>query len=166
MACVCVCVCDTRSQLIRSNGQYNLSDVWDKWGVESLTDGFYWQSKPKLGFYCIYRARPVRPPSHPPLQPPLQPPQLPRVSLELAVAQGEKPLVPNCANITGTLTAHANMLVAAGVDYVVTDSTNLGTPSAQADVIQVPCASPRHARVHRPAVVPSVSVTGHGCGGA
>ncbi len=36
--------------------------------------------------------------------------------------------VPDCLNITETLTMHANMLVNAGLDYVVADATNLPSP--------------------------------------
>jgi len=50
----------TVEELIRSNGGANLSDVWNQYGVAGETDGFYYQSQPSLGFYCIYRARQVR----------------------------------------------------------------------------------------------------------
>lgn len=51
--------------------------------------------------------------------------------------QGEPGIIPDCPNITNTLTKHAETLVNAGVDFVVTDSTNLDTKSNQSEVIQV-----------------------------
>lgn len=45
--------------------------------------------------------------------------------------------IPDCANITATLTRHANMLVGAGVDFVVADSTNLYMQGSFADAIQL-----------------------------
>lgn len=36
--------------------------------------------------------------------------------------------LPDCANITGTLTAHAAQIVALGFDHVVVDGTNLASP--------------------------------------
>ena len=50
---------------------------------------------PELGFYCIYRARP-----------------------------GQTAPVPDCSNISATLSAHANLLSSANVDYVTVDVTN------------------------------------------
>jgi len=44
----------------------------------------------------------------------------------------------DCANIPATLAAHAKMLVAAGVDYIATDATNLYRwPDNESDIIQL-----------------------------
>ncbi|HEX7602834.1 MAG TPA: hypothetical protein VF316_14560 [Polyangiaceae bacterium] len=82
--------------IIRSNGALHYSDVYEKYGVEGQAVALYWMVKPKLGYYCIYRAR-----------------------------QGEAGAVPDCKNVTQTLTAHASELVAAGIDHIVVDATNL-----------------------------------------
>lgn len=87
---------------------YSLFDIIQKYNAVAEADGFYFQEQPARGFYCIYTNRPGQP--------------------------GD---IPNCANVTGVLTEHASQLLAAGVDYVVTDSTNLPTWTTQADVIQV-----------------------------
>lgn len=50
---------------------------------------------------------------------------------------GETGIIPYCLNITGTLSAHADMLVSAGVDYVAVDSTNLPTFDDGSDLLQV-----------------------------
>lgn len=74
------------------------------WLCRSASDGFFYHAKPsELGFYCIYRKR-----------------------------AGEAGIVPDCPNITQTLTVQAQQLTSAGVDYVAMDGTNLGSPSREA----------------------------------
>ena len=69
----------------------------------------WWNVTPRKGFYCIYRKRP-----------------------------GEKGLVPDCPNITETLTAHASELLQAGIDFVALDGTNMYKwPDDNSDVIQL-----------------------------
>ena len=97
----------TVEQLLRSKSGLGLNDVYGPCHVTSNA-GFYYQDEPADGFYCIYRKR----------------------------ANESTGVVPDCPNITQTLTRHAKQLHQAGVTFVVTDSTNLGTPSAQADAIQ------------------------------
>lgn len=64
---------------------------------------------PKKGFYCIYRKRP-----------------------------DEAGLLPDCPNITETLTQHASELLSAGIDYVALDATNLDHwPDNHSDTIQL-----------------------------
>ena len=64
---------------------------------------------PKKGFYCIYRKRP-----------------------------GEAGLLPDCPNITETLTQHASELLSAGIDFVALDATNLDQwPDNHSDTIQL-----------------------------
>ncbi|CAN5618791.1 hypothetical protein BH09MYX1_BH09MYX1_13950 [soil metagenome] len=82
--------------VIKGNGTVHYSDVYEKYGVEGQAVALYWMVKPKLGYYCIYRAR-----------------------------QGETGAVPDCKNVTATLTTHAAELVAAGIDHIVVDATNL-----------------------------------------
>jgi len=67
----------------------------DVYGPYGISADIY-NVQPTLGFYCLYRKRPND--THPP--------------------------VDDCDNITGTATAHANMLIQAGFDYVVADVTN------------------------------------------
>eukprot|EP01105_Mastigella_eilhardi_P002538 TRINITY_DN1316_c0_g1_i7.p1 TRINITY_DN1316_c0_g1~~TRINITY_DN1316_c0_g1_i7.p1 ORF type:complete len:471 (+),score=105.20 TRINITY_DN1316_c0_g1_i7:1925-3337(+) len=95
-------------QVIRSNGSYKLSDVLDKYGLRSAADGFFYHVTPQLGFYCIYRHR-----------------------------TGETGYIPDCDNITYTLTTQAQWLTDASVDFVVVDSSNLGSLNSEADVLQV-----------------------------
>ncbi|KAA0162051.1 hypothetical protein FNF31_03462 [Cafeteria roenbergensis] len=94
--------------VIRSNGQLQLSDILSKWGEESDAMHFYYQATPSMGYYCWYRA----------------PPGGPRVAAD-------------CENITATLTQEAQWLTRAGVDFVSIDASNLPTWSPQAEGIQV-----------------------------
>ncbi|KAH3766162.1 hypothetical protein Pelo_2047 [Pelomyxa schiedti] len=95
-------------RVIRSNGEYLMSDILDKYGLRATADSFFYHVTPELGFYCIYRHRP-----------------------------SETGYIPDCSNITGTLTQQAQWLVDAGVDYIVVDSSNLPVMTTEADVIQV-----------------------------
>lgn len=70
----------------------------DVYAVHGLNADIY-NAQPELGFYCLYRARPGDP----------------------------SPPVPDCANITRTAKAHAELLVSAGFDYVAVDITNWPT---------------------------------------
>lgn len=92
--------------LIRSRGALNLSDVYDRWGVNN-EDALYYQSFPASGPYCLYRAR-----------------------------ANETGLLPDCENIPETAARHAGMLTDAGVDFIALDATNLCTPSNEIDEIQ------------------------------
>ena len=94
--------------VIRSNGSLVLADVWDKYGVAPLTQGFFWQEQPLLGWYCLYRKR-------------------------WDEATG---VLPDCANITGTVSQQTAWFAQSGVDFITADGTNLCTPSPFADAIQ------------------------------
>jgi len=94
--------------VMRSNGALVLSDIWDKYNVSDLTQAFYWQEEPLLGFYCIYRKR----------------------------WNESEGVLPDCVNITGTVTQQAEWFAQSGVDFVTADGTNLCTPSPFADAIQ------------------------------
>ena len=90
------------------NGSLAMSDVLDRWGVRDAADRFFYQEQPSSGYYCMYRRR-----------------------------AGEAGLVPDCAGISATAARHAAQLSSAGVTFVAVDATNLGTPSTEAEVIQV-----------------------------
>ena len=90
------------------NGTLTMYDVLDKWGVRNEADRFFYQEQPTGGYYCLYRHRP-----------------------------GETGLVPDCAGISATAARHASELTSIGVSFVAVDATNLGTPSTEAEVIQV-----------------------------
>jgi hypothetical protein len=94
--------------VIRSEGNLTLADVWAPGGASALTASFYWQEQPLLGWYCLYRKR-----------------------WNEAVG-----ILPDCANISGTIDAQTDWFAEAGVDFVTADGTNLCTPSAFADAIQ------------------------------
>ena len=81
--------------VIRSNGSSALRDMAP--GPKGM--GFWWHKQPAQGFYCIYRKR----------------------KSENSSSCG----LPDCPGITQTLTSHAHTLVAAGVDFIVADSTNI-----------------------------------------
>lgn len=96
-------------QVIRSNGSLTLGDIWDKYpGVAELTQTFYWQETPVLGFYCTYRKR----------------------------WNESVGVLPDCPNITATVTQQVAWFNQASVDFVTADATNLCTPSPFADAIQ------------------------------
>ncbi len=86
----------TLEDVVRSNGALRYGDLYEKYGVEAQAMSLYWNVRPSLGFYCIYRAR-----------------------------AGESGAVPDCKDIGATTSTHAAQLVAAGIDHVVIDATNL-----------------------------------------
>ena len=98
----------TIEDVLRSGGASKLGDVVDKWGVAGDAMGFYWNARPKLGFYCLYRAR-----------------------------AGETGWVPDCPDIEATAARHAEQLVAAGVDFIVIDATNLTGLDRASDLLQL-----------------------------
>lgn len=105
----------TVEDVIRSNGSLVLHDVLEKYNLTAAADSFYYQGGPNNlssvvpDFYCIYRKR----------------------------ANESQGFIPDCAGINATLLRHANQLTGAGVTYVVFDGTNLGSPTREAEVIQV-----------------------------
>ena len=98
----------TVEDVLRSGGSKKLADVLQSSGLEAEAMGFHYQVRPKLGFYCIYRAR-----------------------------SGETGHLPDCPGIENTLATHAAQLVAAGVDHVVMDATNLSAMDRDGDVLQL-----------------------------
>lgn len=95
--------------VLASSGNLTLNDMLNKYGAAGAADNFYFQAEPAAGFYCIYDKRPSEPTGW----------------------------IPDCSGINATLARHAAQLTAAGVDFVVVDSTNLPTLTEEADVIQV-----------------------------
>ncbi len=93
--------------VLRSGGNLTIADMWEKYGVQGTVAGFDWQTRPALGPYCIYRARP-----------------------------GEAGVLPDCEGIPVTIGQQAAWFATAGVDFVTADGTNLCTPSPFADAIQ------------------------------
>jgi hypothetical protein len=98
----------TLEDVIRSDGALHYADVYQKFGVEGDAMSLYWNVRPNLGFYCIYRAR-----------------------------SGETGVVPDCPDISVTLATHAAQLIAAGIDHVVIDATNLTGTDPTSDVLQL-----------------------------
>ncbi len=98
----------TIEDVVRSNGTKKLADMLQVHGLEGDAMAFYYHVRPKLGFYCVYRARP-----------------------------GETGHIPDCPDIEKTLTTHAAQLVAAGVDHVVIDATNLSGLDRAGDLLQL-----------------------------
>ena len=94
--------------IIRSNGNLSLYNIWDEYNAGQYTQGFYYQETPTLGYYCIYRKRPNE---------------------TIGV-------LPDCLNITGILTQQTAWFNQGSIDFVTADGTNLCTPSPFADAIQ------------------------------
>jgi hypothetical protein len=100
----------TVEDIIRSNGTLAMANM--SAGMDNgKSMGFWWHKQPLDGFYCIYRKR----------------------DSEKVSSCG----LPDCPNITQTLTRHAKMLTDVGVDYIVADSTNIQTTSSTADALQL-----------------------------
>jgi hypothetical protein len=89
-------------EIVRTNGSHVLSDVFSPPHNLDQGMGFWWHATPAGGRYCIYRKR----------------------------DDEQVGYVPDCPNITQTLTRQASELVNAGIDFVVVDSTNAYTCSA------------------------------------
>ena len=85
-------------QVIRNMSTLTVEEAEDQYNGQSFA--FTYHTIPENGPYCIYKKRPNETEGY----------------------------VPDCLNITGTLTMHANMLMEAGIDYVVADATNLPSP--------------------------------------
>jgi hypothetical protein len=94
--------------VLRSKGALKFSDIYEKFSLEGPAMALYYNVTPKLGYYCIYRAR-----------------------------TGETGWVPDCANISATLATHAEQLIAAGIDHVVVDATNLTDIDRPGDLLQL-----------------------------
>lgn len=86
----------TLEDVIRGGGALKYADVYQRYGVEAQAIALYYNVQPSLGYYCIYRGR-----------------------------TPDGGVVPDCPNISATLATHAAQLVAAGVDSIVVDATNL-----------------------------------------
>jgi hypothetical protein len=85
----------------------SFADIYPN-GEAAAAMNFFWMSTPKQGFYCLYRKR-----------------------------AGETGLLPDCPDIAATLANHARELLAAGVDHVVVDASNLTGVDAASDELQI-----------------------------
>jgi hypothetical protein len=102
----------TIEQVIRSGGAAFSQMLWNQ-GLYGAAAAFHYQVEPSMGFYCLYRPRPGEAPYPPPDD------------------------VPACANISEVAKKHAELLWAAGVDFVYVDLTNIPFFSPFADVLGV-----------------------------
>lgn len=98
----------TVERVIRSNGTITMDDMAEGINLD-VAMGFFHQKEPLDGFYCIYRKR----------------------------ANESKGIVPDCLNISSTLSRHANMFNQNNISFVVADSTNIVDMGAVADVLQL-----------------------------
>ena len=97
----------TTETVLRAGGALSFNDVYGPFGLNADIYGV----QPELGFYCLWSARPGDP--------------------------APSPSIPNCDNVTGTLTQHARWLTDAAFDYVTVDWTNwpqAGEPGGNTDV--------------------------------
>ena len=98
----------TVERVLRSNGSLTMQDMSQ--GIDlGVAMGFYHHKEPTDGFYCIYRKR----------------------------ASEIKGVVPDCLNISSTLSRHAQMLNGVNISFVVADSTNIVNAGPVADVLQL-----------------------------
>src|SRR4051812_26052154 len=88
------------------------SDVLMNTGLADHASWFHYQHTPALGYYCLYRRRPG----------------------EYGYAPGGTPL-HDCPEAQTVARTHADQLVAAGIDYIVVDSTNLASFDEVVDVL-------------------------------
>ena len=100
----------TVEKVLRTNGTVALAKMSE--GMDrALAMNFWFHKEPLDGFYCIYRKR----------------------DSENTSSCG----LPDCPRISQTLRRHADMLIGAGVDFIVVDSTNIQTAGSAADALQL-----------------------------
>lgn len=90
-------------------------------GLEATAAGFYYQARTQTGPYCIVHARKPGDLNYEPTH-------------EGTYGMG---MVPDCPGYAETLARQAAQLTGAGVDFVVTDATNLSEYDAFSDAIQL-----------------------------
>jgi hypothetical protein len=83
------------------------ADLLLRRGLFDAAVAFHYHAEPQGGFYCLYRARPGDP----------------------------SPGAPDCPDIEATARRHAEQILAAGVDFVFADLTNLPEDNPFADVL-------------------------------
>lgn len=99
----------TVEDVLASGGTIPLANVLEKYQQAGPAMDFYYNTHPASGgFYCLYRARPAT-----------------------------TGLVPDCPDITATATRHAEQLLAAGIDFVVIDASNLTGLDDSSDELQI-----------------------------
>lgn len=97
------------------------ADILSTNGLEGTAAGFYYQASTAEGPYCIVHRR--------------SPGALNYQPTHEGTYGGAS--VPDCPGYAQTLSRHAAQLTAAGVDFVVTDQTNIATDDAFGDAIQL-----------------------------
>ena len=147
----------TVEAVLQSNGSRKMADM--QAGMDLLRSmDFYWHKEPADGFYCIFRNRPnstaaaaaaaaavvaaatttATTTTAGEAQGSSSASSPPRARLHLTQPSlTDDPPLPDCPNITATLTRHAAMLAGAGVDFVFVDSTNIQNAGYAADVLQL-----------------------------
>jgi hypothetical protein len=155
----------TVEAVLQSNGSLTVADMQAGMNT-SLGMSFYWHKQPAAGFYCIFRNRPNGTSSPSDDHANTNNINISNITnsanssngidladkskittvKERATHEGLRPRVqqshadpalPDCPNITATLTRHAAMLTDAGVDFVFADSTNIQNAGYAADVLQL-----------------------------
>ena len=96
---------------------YTFNDILNNPNLAGVSAAFYYQHRPLDGFYCIYHHR------------------APGEINYNAQTDAGAPF--DCPNYQAMLLKHAQMLVLAGVDFVVVDQTNLSTYTTFGDLIQL-----------------------------
>lgn len=106
------------------SGALNMSNILSIFGPTTVRRSlsFHVHQTPQGGFYCIWKPR--------------QPGALNYNPMYEGSYSAEFQNVPACTGYVETLTRHAQQLIAAGVDYVVADMTNIYQYSATGDAIQ------------------------------
>ena len=100
---------------------YSFDQILAANGLESLAAGFYYQATTAEGPYCLVRARSPGALNYEPTH---------------EGTYGSGP-VADCPMIPETLARHASQLGAAGVDFIVTDQTNIADYGPFGDAIQL-----------------------------
>jgi hypothetical protein len=119
----------TVEDVLRSRGEsgpppgpvYSYDQILAQNGLEGVAAGFYYQASPGEGPYCLVHARS---------------PGAINYDATHEGTYGSGP-VPDCPQYAQTLARHAAQLTAAGVDFVVTDQTNIADYNAFGDAIQL-----------------------------
>ncbi len=100
---------------------YSFDQILAQNGLDGVAANFYYQATPAEGPYCLVHARS---------------PGALNYDVTHEGTYGSGP-VPDCPKYAETLARHAEQLTSAGVDYVVTDQTNIADYNAFGDAIQL-----------------------------
>lgn len=100
---------------------YTFDQILLQNGLAGVAAGFYYQASPQTGPYCVVHQRAPGSLNYEPTH---------------EGTYGSGP-VPDCPMFAETLARQAGQLTAAGVDFIVTDQTNLSEYDAFSDAIQL-----------------------------